>query len=98
MGNLPAEAFFSEQMQTLIKHDAAATASYLETLRVFLRNSMSYAQTASDLYIHRSTVVDRITRIKRELDVDLDDPDTRLELEILLKAMEIEAMVRRARE
>jgi len=98
MGNLPAEAFFSEQMQTLIKHDAAATVSYLETLRVFLRNSMSYAQTASDLYIHRSTVVDRITRIKRELDVDLDDPDTRLELEILLKAMEIEAMVRRARE
>ena len=98
MGDLPAEAFFSEQMQSLIRHDADAPVSYLETLRVFLRNSMSYAQTASDLYIHRSTVVDRITRIKRELDVDLDDPDTRLELEILLKAMEIEAMVRRARE
>ena len=98
MGNLPAEAYFSERLQNLIRHDKEAPISYLETLRAFLGNSMSYSQTAADLYIHRSTVIDRINRIERELDVDLKDPDTRLQLEIILKAMEIENMVRQARE
>ena len=70
----------------------------MNTLRVFLCNSMSYSRTAEELYIHRSTVVDRISRIERELEVDLRDPDTRLQLEIILKAMEIEDMVHQARE
>ena len=98
MGNLPAEAYFSEKLQNLIKHDKNGPISYLDTLRVFLRSSLSYSQTAEELYIHRSTVVDRISRIERELDVDLKDPDTRLQLEIILKAMEIEDMVQQARE
>ena len=98
IGNLPTEAYFSEQLQNLIKHDKTGPISYLDTLRVFLRNSMSYSQTAQELYIHRSTVVDRISRIERELEVDLRDPDTRLQLEIILKAMEIEDMVQKSRE
>lgn len=98
MGNLPAEAYFSEALQKLIRHDKDAPVSYLDTLRVFLRNSQSYSQTAEELFIHRSTVVDRISRIERELEVDLKDPDTRLQLEIILKAMEIEDMVHSAAE
>jgi len=98
MGNLPAEAYFSERLQNLIQHDKSAPISYLETLRVFLSNSMSYSQTAEELYIHRSTVIDRISRIERELQVDLKDPDTRLQLEIILKALQIKDMVRQARD
>ena len=85
-------------MQKLIRHDKEASVSYLETLRVFLRCSMSFSQAAEELYVHRSTVVDRINRIERELGVDLKDPDTRLLLEIVLKAMEIESLVQEARE
>ena len=54
---------------------------------------MSFSQTAEELYVHRSTVVDRINRIERELNISLKDPDVRLQLEIILKAMEIENMV-----
>ena len=96
-GNLPAEAYFSDRLKTLIQHDKSGPISYMETLRVFLRNSMSYSKTAEDLYIHRSTVVDRISRIERELNVDLKDPDIRLQLEIILKAMEIEDIVQQGR-
>ena len=95
-GNLPAEAYFSERLQKLIEHDKTGPISYLDTLRVFLRNSHSYSQTAQELYIHRSTVIDRIQRIERELNVDLKDADTCLHLEIILKAMEIENMVQKA--
>ena len=98
MGNLPADAYFSERLQKLIRHDKEASVSYLETLRIFLRCSMSFSQAAEELYVHRSTVVDRINRIERELGVDLKDPDTRLLLEIVLKAMEIESLVQEARE
>ena len=97
MGNLPAEAYFSERLQRLIAHDKDAPVSYLETLRVFLRTGQSYSRTAEELYIHRSTVVDRIERIERELEVDLKDPDTRLQLEIILRAMEFEEMVQQAK-
>lgn len=71
--------------------------SYLDTLRIFLWTSMSYSQTAEGLYVHRSTVVDRINQIERELDISLKDPDTRLQLEIILKAMEIEDMVHKSK-
>lgn len=98
MGNLPAQAYFTERLQALIQHDKTGPISYLDTLRTFLRNSMSYSQTAEELYVHRSTVVDRISRIERELDISLKDPDTRLQLEIILKAMEIENMVRKSKE
>lgn len=97
IGNLPAEAYFSERLKNLIQHDKNGPISYLETLRVFLRTSMSYSQTAEELFIHRSTAVDRINRIERELDISLKDPDVRLQLEIILKAMEIEDMVHQSR-
>lgn len=42
--------------------------------------------------------MDRISRIERELDISLKDPDTRLQLEIILKAMEIEDMVHASKE
>ena len=98
MGNLPAQAYFTERLQALIRHDKVGPISYLDTLRTFLRTSMSYSQTAEELFVHRSTVVDRINRIERELDISLKDPDTRLQLEIILKAMEIEDMVHASKE
>jgi DNA-binding PucR family transcriptional regulator len=55
---------------------------------------MSYTATAKRLYIHRSTLIDRISRIERELGIDLRDSDRRLQLEILLKAMSIEDLMR----
>ncbi len=42
------------------------------------------------LYLHRSTLVERMERIEKELAVDLKDPDQRLQLQILLKALELE--------
>ena len=49
---------------------------------------------AQKLFIHRSTLIDRIARIERELNVDLQDSDQRLQLEILLKAIDIESILR----
>jgi len=94
LGGLPAEVYFPAGMRELLSHDKDGSISYWETLKVFLEENMSYARASRRLYIHRSTLVERIERIERELSADLTDPDQRLQLELLLKAMEIERIAR----
>lgn len=89
LGRLPTELFFSGGMRRLYAHDMDASVSYLETLRVYLNNNMNITKTAADLYVHRSTLLERIARIERELDADLLDPDVRLRIQLLLKAMQL---------
>ena len=94
LGGLPVQAYFPNGFQTLLEHDRSGGVSYLETLKVFLEENMSYTEAARKLYIHRSTLIDRIARIERELQMDLSDSDRRLQLEILLKAIDIEEMLK----
>ncbi len=94
LGGLPAEAYFPSGLKGIFEHDRTSGVSYLETLKVFLEENQSYTAAAQKLYIHRSTLIDRISRIERELKIDLSDPDQRLQLEILLKAIDIEEILR----
>ena len=88
------ELLFPEGLTRLLAHDAASATSYVETLRVYLENNLSVAKTAKDLYVHRSTLMERLERIRRELGMDLDDPDVQLELRLLLRAMQIGSEMR----
>lgn len=94
LGGLPAEMYYPKGLKKLLEHDASSSVSYLETLQVFLNENMSYNRTAELLYIHRSTLIDRITRIERELGLDLNDPNERLMLMMLFKTMEIDELVK----
>lgn len=94
LGKLPIEMYYSDGFRRLVEHDVGSTVSYIETLRAYLDKNMSITKTTAILYINRSTLLERIGRIKRELGTDLKDPDERLRLEILLKAMEIQATMR----
>ena len=89
LGGLPAEAYYPQGLRTMLEHDKNSGVSYFETLKVFLEENMSYSAAAQKLYIHRSTLIDRISRIEKELKLDLKDHDQRLQLEILLKAVEL---------
>lgn len=89
LSELPLELFQSPGMRRLIDHDADSPVSYLDTLRIYLDHNMNITTTAKLLYVHRSTLMERISRILRELDADLSDPDQRLRIQILLKAIEI---------
>lgn len=86
---MPLEFLAPAGLLKLAEHDQGSSASYIATLRCYLNNNMSITQTAKDLYIHRSTLAERLARIERELDVNLHDPDVQLQLRILLKAMQI---------
>lgn len=53
---------------------------YYRTLRVYLEENLNATQTARELYIHRSTLLYRLERIREILDSDLTDPDELLYL------------------
>jgi hypothetical protein len=89
LGDMPVEMLFSEGFRRLVEHDRESQASYLDTLRVLLDCNMSITKASRMLYVHRSTLLERIARIKRDLDEDLDDPDVRLRLQLVLKALSI---------
>ena len=92
--DLPLDTYYSDGLRRLISHDEESHTSYLETLRVYLNNNMAATKTASDLFIHRSTLLERLERINTILGEDLKDPDVRLQYLIILKAMEIEEQLK----
>ena len=85
-GEMDLDLLFPEGLRRLVDHDATSATSYVETLRTYLENNAGVAKTAADLYVHRSTLMERLTRIRRELGLDLADPDVQLRLRILLRA------------
>ena len=85
--DLPLDMYCPDGLRHLIEHDKTSSISYVDTLRTYLNNHMAVTQTARDLYIHRSTLLERLERIQDILKEDLKDPDIRLQLQILLKAL-----------
>lgn len=91
--DLPLELYFPDGLKRLFEHDEASATSYVETLRSYLNNNMSVTATSNELHIHRSTLLERLSRIRRELRENLEDPDVRLQMLIVLKALEIREQV-----
>ena len=89
MGELPLDLLLPSGLRSLIEHDGASSTSYVETLSCFLDNNQNITKTAADLYVHRSTLLERLRRIRRDLGLDLDDPAVVLRLRLLLEAMRI---------
>lgn len=63
----------------------------LDTLRTWLTLHGSWDRTAALLGVHRNTVRHRLTRVADLLDVDLQDPGTRMELWFALQWLPDEA-------
>ncbi len=66
---------------------------YCETLRTYVENDRNLLRTAELLHIHRTTLFYRLNKIKEELDVDLDDPDTRLRMWISFKLLSLDGKI-----
>lgn len=86
LGGRPATVYYTDGLRRLKEHDDASPVSYLDTLRVYLENNQSVTRTAEALFLHRSTLLDRLAHITKLLGGDLKDPDFCLTLRILLRA------------
>ena len=65
---------------------AAAAARMEATLLVWLRHQGNVAAVAADLHVHAQTVRYRLARLRERFGEALDEPDSRFELELVLRA------------
>lgn len=56
----------------------------LETLKYYLDCKMNYSLTSKKMFIHINTVRKRIDKVRELLDLDFDEPISRLKLELFL--------------
>ncbi len=90
LGEFPASLIDCIGFHKLVEFNKTAQVDYVETLHVYLENERNISQTAKALYIHRSTLIERLERIKSILQADLDDPKLRTELYLIENAYRIQ--------
>ena len=79
-GTFPLECLYSKGLNALFEHDRDHNTEYIETLDAYLKNKMSITDTANELFLHRSSLLNRLEKIKKLMEEDLEDPDIRLYL------------------
>lgn len=73
--------FYNDIMGPLLKYDKQNNTEFVKTLDILFENKMNHIKTAQSLYIHRNSLVYRLNRIEKILNLKLDDPTTLLELQ-----------------
>jgi sugar diacid utilization regulator len=80
---------FADQVLGKLTASERDKTGLLETLRVYFQCNGNVAQTAKELFIHRNTLLYRLDRIREISGFDLDDAETRLQLQLALRAHEL---------
>ena len=87
---LPAAMLCHERLLDLKKMDEIHHSEYMLTLRTYLEQNLNATQTANEMFIHRSTFLYRLEKIKTVLQSGLEDPDEIFYLNLSLRLLEQE--------
>lgn len=87
---LPGYMLCHERLLFLQEHDDSSGSEYMRTLRCYLDNHCNVVQTARELFIHRSTLLYRLEKIKEILASDLSSPDEILYLMLSFRFIDLE--------
>lgn len=89
VGEMEAEFICPRGLVKLRERDESVSGDYWKTLRVYLENEMNATETAKQLFLHRSTLMQKLTRIYSILNVDIRDPMKRLYIQLCMCLMDI---------
>lgn len=76
--------FHDEMLGKLIEYDARNRADLVSTLAAYFASRNSPTEAAERMHLHRNTFLYRLHRIREITGLDLDDPETRLALDLAL--------------
>ncbi len=82
------ESLCPEGLWIMQKLDQQKGTEYIKTLSTYFRTGFNATQSSKNLYVNRSTFLDRMAKIKKILDLDLDDYETRLYLMLCLQLLD----------
>lgn len=89
-GVFPAKYLCPIGLLALQRYDGASDVDYWKTLRCYLDAERNIAHASKALNIHRNTMKQRIERVESILEMDLDDPMSRLWLRMAMWLMDEE--------
>ena len=78
VSDMSIEALTDSSLKRVIEYDRKRHTEYLYTLEIYLKNETSITRTSEELFIHRSSLIKRINKLKKLLQKDLEDPNLRL--------------------
>lgn len=81
--------FYFETLGPLVDHDERKQGDLIRTLNGFFEANGNLAKAATDLDVHRNTLVYRLERINELTGLNLDDADNRLILHLALKVQRV---------
>lgn len=81
--------FYLETLGPLVAHDERKQGDLVRTLNGFFDANGNLAKAATDLDVHRNTLVYRLERISELTGLDLNDADNRLILHLALKIQRV---------
>lgn len=91
--DMPTHLTCSQKILVLKNYDISHNSDYCKTLEVYLKNHLNAVAAARDLYIHRSTFLYRLDRIKELANIDFADEDMLFYLELSFRILKLEGTV-----
>ena len=76
---------YQDKIEPLLESDSSSGTAYVEALRAYFDSFGDYTAAASGLHIHPNTLRYRLRRAQEIAGVELDDPEERLALMLLLR-------------
>jgi hypothetical protein len=87
LGSRSAQESMTRLLSPFAELDATRAETTVRTLQVYLDERGSLSRAGERLHLHKNAVAYRMKRIREQLaDIDLDDPDRRLELQLACRA------------
>ena len=74
----------NQALQLLLSYDKTNSTNYVQTQRIYLSSSCNMTRTANQLFIHRHTLIKRLSKITAICGLDLEDYYTRIYMSIAL--------------
>lgn len=87
--DMPAHMVCSEKLIRLRRYDTVHNSQFSETLRTFLDTHLNAVQAAKRLFIHRSTFLYRLERIREIIDIDFNDEETLFYLMLSFRILDL---------
>lgn len=88
VSEFPAELICARAILAMADYDKAHKTAYIETAARYIANRFNAVKTANDLFIHRSTFLYRLERIKTQFGLDMDSKDAlSLQTQVSLRIM-----------
>lgn len=88
-GTRELEEYKQMYLEPLLELDRKQSSALLYTLRTYFQCNCNAKETAEQMFVHYNTIIYRLERIKAALGMRLDDPETKLLLQLAIKSYEI---------